>query len=84
MSESEKPRKAFAREFEDIMEQGNNGARNKKRASFVEVISSIRFNRGQSANADAHYPNIGFAGNQLQHHGVAAPDDYKQLVRSSN
>ena len=75
---------ALAQVFEDIMEQGNNGARDKKRASFVEVISSIRFNRGQSANADAHWPETGFAGNQLQHNGIAAPDDYKQLVRSSN
>ncbi len=66
------------------MEQGNNGARNSKRASFVEVISSIRFDRGQSANADEHRTATGFAGNRSLHTGVAAPDDYKQLVRSSN
>jgi hypothetical protein len=80
----EEPKQALIAGIEEKMEQGNNGARNKKRASFVEVISSIRFDRGQSANADAHYPETGFAGNQSQHYGVAAPDDYKQLVRSSN
>ena len=66
------------------MEQGNNGARGKKRATFAEVIGSIRFNRGRSTRAEAHWPEPGFAVNQSQHNGIAAPDDYKQLVRSSN
>ena len=66
------------------MEQGNNGARREKRATFAEVIGSIRFDQDQSANAEAHWPEPGFAVNQSQHNGIAAPDDYKKLVRSSN
>ncbi len=66
------------------MEQGNNGARGNKRATFAEFIKSIRFNRGKSANGGAQWPKPGFAVNQSQHDGIAAPDDYKELVRSSN
>jgi hypothetical protein len=65
------------------MEQGNN-RRNENRATFAEVFGSIRFAANRSANAEAHWPEPGFADNRSQHAGVAAPDDYKKLVLSTN
>lgn len=65
------------------MEQGNN-RRGESRATFAEVFSSIKFSGNRSANADARWPEPGFADNCSQHSGVAALDDYKKQVRSSN
>ena len=58
--------------------------RENNRATFVEVFGSIKFDRKQSSNASAQWPQPGFAVNKTTHQGEAAPDDYKQLVRSSN
>jgi hypothetical protein len=65
------------------MEQGNNN-RKEQRATFAEVFDSIKFSGQVSANASAHWPEPGFADNCSQHVGVAALDDYKQLILSSN
>ena len=64
------------------MEQGNKG-RNQERATFAEVFASIKFSGHRSANADAHWPEPGFADNSDQHVGVAALDDYKQPLSSN-
>ena len=65
------------------MEQGNN-RRNENRATFAEVFASIKFSGQRSANAEAIWPEPGFADSSDQHVGVAALDDYKQPLRSSN
>ena len=64
-------------------EQGNDQNRS-ARASFVEVFRSIKFSGQRSANTAGQWPEPGFADNRSQHVGVAALDDYKDLVPSSN
>jgi len=54
-----------------------------QKATFAEVIGSIKFsNRTQAANSRP-WPATGFAVSKSTHVGEALPDDYK-LVRSSN
>ena len=59
-----------------------NRASNK--ATFVEVLSSIKFDRKQSTSPAGQWPQTGFAVNKSTHLGEAASDDYKELIRSSN
>ena len=54
------------------------------RASFVEVFRSIKFSSKRSANGASQWPEPGFVDNHSQHVGVAALDDYKDLIPSSN
>ena len=58
--------------------------RENNKASFVEVLGSIKFDRKSSSAPAGQWPQPGFAVSKTTHHGEAAPDDYKQLVRSSN
>ena len=65
------------------MEQGKN-SRKERRATFSEVFRSIKFSGKRSRSADGQWPEPGFAVNRSVHVGVAALDDYQQLVRSGN
>ena len=66
------------------MQDPRNSHQEKQRATFVEVISSIRFDHKHATDAaktdNRHRP--GFATNRSLHSGVAAPDDYKLLEQS--
>jgi hypothetical protein len=57
--------------------------RRRNKATFVEVISSIRFPEKRTGLPSGPWPDRGFAVNQSNHPGEAMLDDHK-LVRSSN
>jgi len=65
-------------------ENERNAQHSAPRATFAEVFASIRFEHKPSANDQQKSSTPGFATNRSLHNGVAAPDDYKQVERSSN